>query len=159
MGELSSTFYTILAAMTPIGELRVAIPLGIHQFDMPWYQALGISLVGNMIPVFFWLWALPRAAALITSFPNPAGRLIIWRAESLSTAQGERFRKYGALALVPLVAVPFPLTGAWTGCLAAWVFGIPPRKALPLIGLGVLIAGAIVTILVMSGSKLADFLL
>lgn len=143
--------YTILIAMSPIAELRAAIPLGIIEFGQPWYLAFILSLLGNMIPVFFLLWLLPRLSTLLTSFPNPAGRLLNWRAERLRTTQGNRFQKYGAVVLIPLVAVPLPFTGAWTGCIAAWAFDIPPKKALPLIALGVLLAGIIVTALTMGG--------
>ncbi|MBU2617583.1 MAG: small multi-drug export protein, partial [Euryarchaeota archaeon] len=58
----------------------------------------------------------------------------------------ERFEKYGAIALSLFVAVPLPVTGAWTGCAAAFVFGIKFRHALPAILLGVLIAGVVVTL-------------
>ena len=143
--------YIILIAMSPIAELRAAIPLGIIEFEQPWYLAFLLSLLGNMIPVFFLLWLLPRLSRLLTSFPNPAGRLLNWRAERLRTTQGNRFQKYGAFILVPLVAVPLPFTGAWTGCIAAWAFDIPPKKALPLIALGVLLAGIIVTALTIGG--------
>ena len=37
------------------------------------------------------------------------------------------------------------MTGGWTGALAAYVFGVPFKKAVPLILVGVLIAGVIVT--------------
>lgn len=46
--------------------------------------------------------------------------------------------------MVLVVAVPLPATGAWTGCLLATMFAIPPGRALPLVSLGVLIAGGIV---------------
>ncbi|MBU0670897.1 small multi-drug export protein, partial [Patescibacteria group bacterium] len=39
-----------------------------------------------------------------------------------------------------------PMTGAWTGALAAWLFGIRLKMALPLIFVGVIMAGVIVTI-------------
>lgn len=149
-----SSLFIILIAMSPIGELRLAIPLGMSIYEFHWYQALLLSLLGNMIPVFFLLWLLPRLSKLLLSFPNPAGRFLNWRAERLRTRQRNRFRKYGALFLIPLVAVPLPFTGAWTGCIAAWVFDIPPRKALLLIAIGVLIAGVIVTILTYLGIKL-----
>ena len=63
------------------------------------------------------------------------------------------------MALVALVAIPLPGTGAWTGALAAWVFQIRPRRAIPLISLGVLIAGAIVTSITMLVTGLASFFL
>jgi uncharacterized membrane protein len=141
----------ILIAMSPIAELRAAIPLGVIEFGQPWYLVFILSLLGNMIPVFFLLWALPRLSVLLSSSRNPVGRFLNWRAERLRTTQGSRFRKYGAFILVPLVAVPLPFTGAWTGCIAAWAFDIPPKKALPLIALGVLIAGIIVTALTVGG--------
>lgn len=151
------SLYIILYAMLPIAELRVAIPLGMLQYDMHWYHALGLSLLGNMIPVFFLLWLLPWLSRLLLSFPNPVGRFLTWRAERLRSTQGNRFKKYGALALIPFVAVPLPLTGAWTACLAVWAFDIPPKKALLLISIGVLIAGVIVTILTLSGIEVASW--
>ena len=146
--------YTILWAMTPVGELRVAIPLAILEYGLHWYQALPLSLLGNMIPVFFLLWALPRLSVLLYSMHNPIGRFWNWRAERLRTRSGSWFKKYGAFALIPLVAVPLPFTGAWTGCLAAWLFDIPPKKALLPIAIGVLIAGIIVTTLTYIGMEL-----
>ena len=41
----------MLIAALPIAELRVAIPVGIHTFGMPWYWAFFISVIGNMLPV------------------------------------------------------------------------------------------------------------
>jgi len=38
------------------------------------------------------------------------------------------------------------MTGAWTGCAVAVLFRVPPAKALAAIALGVLAAGAIVTL-------------
>lgn len=157
--ELSSYVYIAFLAMLPIGELRASIPLGMQQFHMAWYQALAASLLGNMVPVPLLLWVLPKAAKVLMAVPNPLGRFLAWRAERMRITQGRLFQRYGALALMLFVAVPLPLTGAWTGCLAAWVFNIPLRKALPPIGLGVLLAGVAVTALVATGSKLAGFFL
>ena len=66
--------------------------------------------------------------------------------------------KYGALGLVLFVAIPLPVTGAWTGSAAAFLFGIPFRKAFPLIVAGVAIAGAIVTVAVLAGVSLGGVL-
>lgn len=150
---------TFVAAMTPVGELRLAIPLAITQYDVPWLAALLISFVGNMVPVLLLVPSLNRLSRFLLSFPNPAGRLLIWQGERLRRAQSSRFDRYGALALIILVAIPFPMTGAWTGSLAAWTFRIPTRRAITLIALGVLIAGLIVTLLTLSGIELGNFIL
>ena len=57
-----------------------------------------------------------------------------------------KLEKYGVAGLILFVAVPLPVTGAWTGCAAAHVFGIPLRKALPAVMLGILMAGVVVTL-------------
>jgi uncharacterized membrane protein len=57
-----------------------------------------------------------------------------------------------------LIAIPLPITGAWTGSLTSWAFGIPARKAIPLIALGVVFAGIIVTILTESGIRLGGII-
>ena len=137
--------------MTPVGELRLSIPLGIWKLQLPWYQVLPISLLGNIVPVLILVPGLERAAKLLRRFPNPAVRVLDWRVERLRRAHGGRFQRYGSLALVALVAIPLPMTGAFTGSLAAWVFHVPPRSAIPLIILGVLIAGVVVTMLVEGG--------
>ena len=158
--DLSSGLQTFLAAMTPIGELRLSIPLAVFQYDLPWYQALGWSLAGNMVPVFLLVGGLERGAAWLRRSPNnPLSRLLQWRTERLRATQNDRFRRYGAVALVVLVAIPLPFTGAWTGSLAAWVFQIPPRQAIPLIALGVLIAGIIVTALTVTGIAIGEWFL
>ena len=54
--------------------------------------------------------------------------------------------KYGALGLILFVAIPLPITGAWTGCVAAFLFGVRKRWAVACIAAGVLIAGVIVTL-------------
>jgi len=48
-------------------------------------------------------------------------------------------------ALITIVAIPLPFTGAYSGALAAFVFGVPARISLPAIFIGVIIAGMIVT--------------
>ena len=46
--------------------------------------------------------------------------------------------------LLILVAIPLPGTGAWTGALVAAIMDIRMRRALPVIAIGVFIAGLIV---------------
>jgi uncharacterized membrane protein len=150
---------TFVAAMTPIGELRLAIPLAIYTYDVAWYVALPIAIVGNMVPVLILMPGLSRLSRMLSSFPNPAGKLLAWQENRLRRVQSRRFDRYGGLALVILVAIPLPMTGAWTGSLAAWTFGIPPGRAIPLIALGVLMAGLIVTAVTLSGIELGKIFL
>ena len=150
---------TFALAMTPVGELRLAIPVAIGRYDVAWYVAMPIAIVGNMVPVFILVPGMNRLSRILSSFPNPASKLLAWQEARLRRVQYRRFDKYGSLALVVLVAIPLPMTGAWTGSLAAWTFRIPPRRAIPLIALGVLIAGLIVTVVTLSGIELGKIIL
>jgi uncharacterized membrane protein len=65
--------------------------------------------------------------------------------------------KWGWLGVAAFVAIPIPITGAWTGTLGAWVLGISRRKTLIAVILGVIAAGAIVTAVMMLGIEAAEF--
>jgi uncharacterized membrane protein len=142
---------TFLTAMTPLGELRLSIPLAILTWNVPWHLAFILSVIGNITPILFIVPGMNQISRLLQSFPNPLGRLLLWRTSRIQKTHGVRFRRYGILALIVLVAIPLPMTGAWTGALASWAFQIPPRTALPAIFIGILIAGGIVTGLTMIG--------
>ena len=47
--------------------------------------------------------------------------------------------------LILFVGIPMPLTGVWTGSLAAFLFGLSRKKSIIAITLGVLISSFIVT--------------
>jgi uncharacterized membrane protein len=71
------------------------------------------------------------------------GRCLDW-VFARTRRKGRLISRYEAIGLVLLVAIPLPATGAWTGAVAAVLFGIPAKRAFPLIAGGVLVAGVIV---------------
>ena len=144
----------LLTAMTPIGELRASIPLAITSMDMPWPQALGLSIVGNIIPVPFIIYALRTVGARIEAQENVAGRLLRWRTARIHQSRGPRVQRYGFFGIMLAVAVPLPLTGAWTGALIVWTLHEPLRRGLPAIAAGVVMAGIVVTSLTLAGVEL-----
>ena len=149
--QITDLLITLVTAMTPIGELRLAIPIAILKMDMQWYFALPISIVGNMVPVLLILVTLEKVTNIFTSFNNPVGRFLLWYRHRMLSMHTNKFQKYGAAALIVLVAIPLPMTGAWTGSFAAWLFHIPIKKAFSLISIGVIVAGVIVTTLSVAG--------
>jgi uncharacterized membrane protein len=127
----------------PISELRGGLPLALSLGMHP-AAAYSLAVAGNLLPVPFLLWGLSRLLALLPRLPErwrgPVERYLAWQ----KRRHLRRFARLGDVALVLVVAVPLPATGAWTGALLAALLGIPPRRALPLITLGVLLAGGIV---------------
>lgn len=138
--------YTILIAASPISELRGAIPLALTIYKLSLPATLFYSILGNMIPVFLILWLLPSLSSWLSEHFLSWKKFFDWLFRYTRKRHNQKFEIYKDLALVILVAIPLPFTGAWTGSLAAFVFGIPPKTALPLIFLGVLIAATLVTL-------------
>jgi uncharacterized membrane protein len=147
MENINDIVKIFLTAMTPIGELRASIPLGLTILHQPWFLVFVISVIGNMIPPVFILWLFPKVSSWLMSHSKLMNRFFNWLFERTRKKAHDKIEKYGDLALIIFVAIPLPNTGAWTGTLAAWLFGIPIKRALPNILYGVIIAGIIVTLI------------
>ena len=63
----------------------------------------------------------------------------------------EKIEKYAFWGVALFVAVPLPVTGAWTGSLVAAVIDMKFWKALLSALIGVMIAGAIMTVIFYGG--------
>ena len=147
MESLMPRLWTFLTAMTPVGELRAAIPLGLGEFGLGIIETYIISVIGNMVPVIAILWILEPISSFLMRKFNWANRFFTWLFNRTRKKHSKRFEKYQGFALISFVCIPLPVTGGWTGALIAYVFGIPPKKALWQIFVGVLIAGVIVTVI------------
>lgn len=147
MDNFSEIIKILLTAMTPIGELRASIPLGLSILHQPWLLVFIVSVIGNMIPPVFILWLFPKISQWLMTNSKLMNKFLTWLFERTRKKAHDKIEKYGDLALIIFVAIPLPNTGAWTGTLAAWLFGIPMKRALPNVLYGVLIAGVIVTLI------------
>ena len=139
----------LLTAASPILELRGAIPIAIETFDFPWYHALLIAIIGNMLPVPFILLLLDGATRFLSRVAL-FERMLNWLFER-TRRRGRLIERYKRIGLVLFVAIPLPVTGAWTGSLAAVLFGLKFKHAFLSIFIGVVIAGVIVTCLTLLG--------
>ncbi len=139
----------LLIAASPIAELRVAIPTAITLFDFPWYNAFLISIIGNILPVPFILLFLETATRLLSRIAV-FERILTWLFKR-TRRQGGIIERYKRIGLVLFVAIPLPVTGAWTGAIAAVLFGIRFKYAFFSIMIGIVIAGIIVTCLTLLG--------
>ncbi|MFR0973130.1 MAG: COG2426 family protein [Acutalibacteraceae bacterium] len=70
---------------------------------------------------------------------------IIKHFEAKAEKNRDKINRGKQWGLLLFVAIPLPGTGGWTGALMASLLEIPPKKAFPIIALGVLIAGLIMT--------------
>ena len=143
-GGLPALWMTFLVGMTPILELRGAIPLGVAA-GLPPVAAAVAAMAGNLVPVPFLLLLVRRVFRLLRGISWLGPR--IDALERRAHLKGRTVKKYRTAGLVLLVAIPLPGTGAWTGALVADVLDIRMRTALPAIAVGVVIAGCAITAL------------
>lgn len=141
---------TIIMGALPISELRGAIPVAIGVYGMDPLSAYALAVFGNLLPVVPLLLFLGPVSDWLRRY-RLFDIFFTWLFARTRRNHNERFEKYGILALTLFVAVPLPVTGAWTGCAAAFVFGIKFRHAFPAILAGVLIAGVVVTLVTLMG--------
>ena len=149
-GSFPQWLAVILIAMLPIAELRLSIPIAILGFGFDPVTAYLLSVFGNMIPVIPLLLFLEPVSNYLRRW-KIGDVFFTWLFKRTHRNHSARFEKYGTYALTMFVGVPLPVTGAWTGCAAAFVLGIKFKHSLAAILAGVLLAGAIVTILTFMG--------
>lgn len=141
VGEELCVFF---CSMIPIIELRGAIPMG-ALFQMPWWQSYIISVVGNMIPVPFILLFINKIIKWMSvskvGFFNKFANWLLKKADK----NRDKIEKYGFWGVCLFVAIPLPVTGAWTGSLVSATIGMKLWRAMLSALLGVMIAGAIMT--------------
>ena len=139
----------IIISALPILELRGAIPIAIELFHLPWYEALYLSIIGNMLPVPLLLLFFESLLKVINR--TDTGRKLSERFLRLTRQRAQVVEKYERIGLTIFVAIPIPWTGAWTGSIVAFLLGIKFSRALLSITYGVVIAGAIVVSLCLLG--------
>ena len=145
----SKELVVLIIAALPIFELRGALPVAINLFHFPWYYALLLAIIGNLIPVPFILLFLNGVTRLLSKVGIFA-RMLNWLFKH-TRRRGKIVERYERIGLTLFVAIPLPVTGAWTGSLVAVLFGLKFKYAFLSIFIGILIAGAIVTCLCLLG--------
>ena len=136
---------TFLMSMLPVTELRASIPVAILKYNLSPLSAFFWSVLGNsLLGVFTALLIGPATKFIIekNSLLNKIWKKYIGR---LHNKHKEKFEKWEAWAIVSFVAIPLPMTGAFSGAVAASIFQIDVKKTIPLIFLGCAISGTIVT--------------
>ena len=135
--------------MTPLVELRGAVPIAIAS-GIPWWQALVLCMIGNMLPVpiiFFFARRVLKWGAdkpLIGGFFTWCLKKGHSGGQKLEKAAGDKGIFW---ALLLFVGIPLPGTGAWTGSLIASVLEMDRKKTFLAVLAGVFLASVIMMII------------
>ena len=149
----------ILVSMFPLIELKGAIPVGMTEaFGLSIIETALMAYIGSTVIavlIFFLLKPIFKLLKKIKIF-----NLIIRKLEGLFIHKAEKIaaktdgrdvekeaKRIMMIALLIFVAVPFPVTGVWTGTAIAVFLSLRFREAVLPLALGNLIAGSIITLL------------
>ncbi len=142
LASLPAWVHVLAVAAIPVVELRGAIPLGVH-LGLPPLEAMVLAVLGNMAPIpvlYYALLPLVRYLKRTRLF-----RRVVSGYVARSEREAEKVKRYGVWGLALFVAIPLPMTGAWTGCFIALLLGYSLRVTLLALTLGTLGAGVVVT--------------
>ena len=134
--------FTFLISFSPFGEARAGIPYG-ELNGLPIMLVFIVGLVANLLvfPIFY------KAIELANKhlWKNPLyKKTALFLALRARTKTKEVIKKYGVWGLMIFVMIPLPVTGAYIGTIAAFIFGISYQKSLIAISSGITISSIMV---------------
>ena len=140
---MTDLFITFLLSMLPVIELRGGIIYAAAR-SVPFVTAFIICFLGNILPIPFILLFIRRILKFLENFKYTKN--LVKKIENRAHAKSSTVQKYQLFGLFLLVAIPLPGTGAWTGSLIAALMDLRIKKSFPIIAVGVLCAGIIMSI-------------
>jgi uncharacterized membrane protein len=156
---LTNIFWLVILTFVPTLELRWSIPIGIYSgvietpffvfngFGMDPIQVLIICILANMLlgPIAYFF-----ATRIIQFFTKISfiKKLYDWWCSKLMKKK-DFVDKYGILAIIFFVGMPLPGSGSWGGAFSASILNIKFRDFFIGNTIGVIIAAAIVTLIVL----------
>jgi len=153
--NISTQLIIIGISFLPIVELRGAIPVAMAVYKMSIWSAYFWSVFGSLISILLVMGGLDLIINkfLIRKIPI-FDKFFGWLFERTKKKHSKLFERWRDFGLVVWAAIPLPGFGVWTGALIAFVFGISIKRAFPLIGLGTLVAGVLVSLITIGIIKL-----
>lgn len=146
----STLFISVLLSLLPISELRGGIPYAYFNGVSLWL-ATPLCILTNAL-------VAPIAYTFLATLHKFFHAHWAWYASFfdrfVANAQRKvhpKVNRYGYWGILLFVAIPLPVTGAWTGTLGSWIMGLDKRKTMMAVFGGVIVSGLIVTSLVILG--------
>lgn len=140
--KIPAELTVFIISLLPILELRGGM-IAARLLEMEFLRAFVISYIGNMIPIPFIILFIKKIFEFLRRFKF--FEKIITKLEAKTERNKDKVLRYKSWGLLIFVAIPLPGTGGWTGALMAALLDIPFKRALPIIAMGVFIAGLIMS--------------
>jgi uncharacterized membrane protein len=138
-----ANFLIFLLGMVPIGEARIAIPIGISM-GMPPMAVFFYAVLGNLLSVIALVFLLEPIMLFLRRKSKTIDKFLEKLFHKIRKKHSKNFERFQDFFLFLLVMIPLPGSGGYTGALLVWLFDIPKKTAIILISAGVIIAGLLV---------------
>ena len=142
--KIPEELVAFVISLFPVLECRGGM-IAARLMEIPFVTAFLLCYVGNMLPIPFIILFIRKIFDFLRRFKF--FEKIIVKLEAKTVKNKDKILKYKSWGLLLFVAIPLPGTGGWTGALMAALLDIRFKRALPIIALGVLIAGFIMSAL------------
>ena len=149
LSGLPKEWVVAIVSASPIGEIRLGLPVALFVYKFPIWKAFLLSVLGNISFIIPCLFLFKPVADYLERF-GLFKKFFDWFFER-TRKKAKLVERFEFLGLMIFVGIPLPMTGAWSGCIAATLFKVRFRYALLANVLGVIMAGLIVLALCLSG--------
>ena len=145
-------------SMLPFTESGLAIPFTISLGLQPWMAFISGTL-GNIviIPFIFLFLDFVHSYFMKFRFYRNNFNFVLVKIRKKEKEMKGQIEKYGYFGLALFIAIPFPLTGAYTASLLAWTLNLKRGKSMIFIALGVEIAALLITLFYLGLAKFIGF--
>ena len=120
---MAQEIIVFLTAAAPVLEVRASVPIGILTFGLPPIQVVLLSIVGSILPIIPILWFLNVLTERLRKI-EVFDKFFEWLFHR-TRSKSKIIEEFELVGLTLFVAIPFPGTGVWTGCVAAYLLGLP----------------------------------
>ena len=154
---LSEILILIGVSMIPFLELRAGIPYGMLATSISWPAVFLISVLANIALgplLYYFLDNVVHLFLRIRSINVAYHRVI----EKTQRKIHPYVEKYGWWGVALFIGVPLPGTGVYSAALGSYVIGLDYKQFFLATVLGVLIAGILVTLAILTGTEALSFL-
>lgn len=142
----------------PFFELRASIPYGILALGKEYWLLVFILAVASNLLLGLLIYSFLH---IIIKHLTRIRLLEKWYKYHVERAQAKIHKgvvKYGIVSLGLFIGIPLPGTGSYSGALVANLLGMNKKEFLLANLIGVLLAGSVITIVMVSGASAWDFM-
>ncbi len=148
----------ILLTFFPALELRASIPYGVLVAGIDWWWVVALAVVTNIVlgPILYVLLdKFLHVMLRVGWFGRMWDKFVLPKQKKIHA----KVEKYGIWGLSVFIGIPLPGSGVYSGAIGGYLLGFSFKEFFISTVLGVLMAAAIVTAIVLSGAHAFDFLI